>query len=75
MVLESLLRSAEARAALEEGLALAQSLPTPYTEARILEGLGRTEEALGIFQRLGAAKDIERLERQPARPGPSTAAE
>jgi hypothetical protein len=29
----------------------------------MLELLGRADEALAIFRRLGAAKDIERLER------------
>jgi hypothetical protein len=49
-------------------------MPNPYTEARILAELGlldqqdgktdqarvQLQEALTIFQRLGAAKDIER---------------
>ena len=52
----------EAAAALEEGLALARSLPTPYAEGRILVELGRLEEALVIFRRLGALKDVERTE-------------
>ncbi len=45
---------------LTEALHMARTLPYPYAEARILEGLGRLEEALTIFQRLGAQKDIER---------------
>lgn len=61
----------------EEGAALSRSLPYPYAEARILHELGvlereqgnlaraqeRLEEAIAIFQRLGAKKDIEQLDR------------
>jgi tetratricopeptide (TPR) repeat protein len=61
---------------LEEGLVLARSLPHPYAEARILVQMGllerqhgnlqgageRLKEALAIFRRLGAAKDVERTE-------------
>jgi len=54
-------RKQEATQILEEGLALARSLPYPYTEARILEELGRPDEALVIVERLGAMKDIERM--------------
>jgi tetratricopeptide (TPR) repeat protein len=67
---------AEAACALEEGLALARSLPYPYAEARLLyahaemhaqkgerdAALERLEAALAIFQRLGARKDAERVE-------------
>jgi predicted ATPase/class 3 adenylate cyclase len=63
IVLLRLARKAEAAEALEEGLEVARSLPYPYAEARMLELLGRADEALAIFRRLGAAKDIERLER------------
>ena len=66
MVLTRLQQKDEAAAALEEGLTLARSLPSPYAEARILEQLGRREEALAIFQRLGAQKDIERMAQELA---------
>jgi hypothetical protein len=56
----------EAAAVLEEGLELARSLPYPYAEARILAELDRLEEALAIFRRLGARKDIERTEQELA---------
>ncbi len=49
-----------AERAFEEGLSLARSTPFPYAEARMPEQMGRLEEALAIFQRLGAQKDIER---------------
>jgi class 3 adenylate cyclase/tetratricopeptide (TPR) repeat protein len=52
----------EAEHILEEGLALARTLPFPYAEARILDALGRSEEALAIFQRLGAARDAQRMQ-------------
>lgn len=55
-------RSAEAERVLREGLALARELPSPYAEARILEQLGQPDEARAIFQRLGAMKDVERIE-------------
>jgi adenylate cyclase len=68
-------RNEQALRVLSEGLARARSMPCPYVEARILEQLGilqtqrgepeqaraRLEEALAIFRRLGAKKDIERL--------------
>jgi tetratricopeptide (TPR) repeat protein len=57
-------RFEEAAVALQEGLELARSLSYPYDEARILEALGRREEALALFRRLGASKDIERVERE-----------
>jgi tetratricopeptide (TPR) repeat protein len=69
-------RDEEATGVLSEGLALARSMPYPYREACILEQMGilqqqrddpeqaqaRLEEALAIFRRLGAKKDIERTE-------------
>lgn len=57
-------RDEEGVAALDEGLALAQSMKMPYPEARILEQLGRDDDALAIFRRLGAKKDIARLSEQ-----------
>jgi len=71
----------EATQALEEGLALAHGMPYPYAEACMLEtdGLmrrarGENEaacrqlaKALEIFERLGARKDIARVERELAR--------
>jgi hypothetical protein len=70
----------EAEQALEEGLALAQSMPYPYGQARLLQVYGemhvkrgepqpareRLEAALAIFRRLGARKDIERVEQMLA---------
>jgi tetratricopeptide (TPR) repeat protein len=67
---------AEAVRALEEGLALAQSMPYPYAEGRLLHVYGemhaqkgepgpareRLEAALAIFRRLGARKDAEGVE-------------
>lgn len=66
----------EATTALEEGVALARSMPYPYAEGRLLHVYGqmhiqkgepalareRLEAALAIFQRLGARKDIEQVE-------------
>lgn len=52
----------EAGAVFHEGLALARSLPYPYAEARILVEMGALDEALAIFRRLAAAKDVERVE-------------
>jgi tetratricopeptide (TPR) repeat protein len=66
----------EAERALEEGLALARSLPHPYAEGRLLHLYGalhvqygepgparlRLEAARAIFQQLGARKDLERTE-------------
>jgi tetratricopeptide (TPR) repeat protein/transcriptional regulator with XRE-family HTH domain len=66
-----------ATAALEEGLELARAMPYPYAEGRLLHVYGelhlhkgeqgqareRLEEALAIFQRLGARKDTEQVER------------
>jgi tetratricopeptide (TPR) repeat protein len=62
MVLGRQERRDEAEHILEEGLALARSLPYPYAEARILAELGRLEEAQMIFQWLGAMTDVERTE-------------
>jgi tetratricopeptide (TPR) repeat protein len=70
----------EAEQALEEGIALARSMPYPYAEARLLHQSGQLcaqlgqavaaqqhlEAALAIFQQLGAAKDIEQVERNLA---------
>jgi tetratricopeptide (TPR) repeat protein/transcriptional regulator with XRE-family HTH domain len=67
----------EAAAALSEGLALARGMPYPYGEARLLQVAGTLHgvmaervaarkplrEALTIFQRLGAPRDIEWTER------------
>lgn len=61
----------------EEGAVLSRLLPYPYGEARILYQLGdleherreparareHLEEALKIFQWLGAKKDVQELER------------
>jgi hypothetical protein len=62
--------------ALEEGITLTRSMPFPYAEARLLYVYGemhtqkgepapareRLEAARAIFRRLGARKDIERVE-------------
>jgi adenylate cyclase len=67
----------EAAGILEEAVSLARSISYPYAEARALYEFGgmfgqkgepgrareRLEEALGIFRRLGATKDVERTER------------
>jgi Tfp pilus assembly protein PilF len=67
----------DAQRSLEEGLALARSMPSPYAEGRLLHAYGqmhvakgdpgpareRLEAALAIFRRLGARKDAERVER------------
>jgi tetratricopeptide (TPR) repeat protein len=76
MALTRLGRTKEARKVLMEGRERAAAMPDPYTEARILEALGlldrqqrkadqareQLQEALTIFQRLGASKDVERTE-------------
>jgi tetratricopeptide (TPR) repeat protein len=68
---------AEAEPALEEGLALARTMPCPYAKGRLLHVYGqmhvargelgpareRLETALAIFRRLGARKDAERAEK------------
>jgi hypothetical protein len=65
-----------AERSLEEGLSLAQRMPCPYAEGRLLHVYGqmhvakgepgpareRLEAALAIFRRLGARKDAERVE-------------
>jgi tetratricopeptide (TPR) repeat protein len=70
----------EAAAALLEAVALARRLPYPYLEARSLYVLGRMEvrrgdpeeassrlhEAREIFERLGAVKDVARVEQAVA---------
>ncbi len=62
--------------ALEEGLAMARSMPYPHGEGRLLHVYGRMhlargeveparlrlDAALAIFRRLGAHKDVERVE-------------
>jgi len=67
----------EAEQAVDEGLTLARAMPYPYAEAHLLHAHGsllaeqgqpgpareRMEEALVLFQRLGARKDAEPLER------------
>jgi tetratricopeptide (TPR) repeat protein len=72
----------QARSALDEGIALAHAIGYPYAEARLLHVYGllhirngepklaheRLEEALAIFRRLGARKDIERVEHLIAAP-------
>jgi tetratricopeptide (TPR) repeat protein len=71
----------EAERALNEGISLARSMPYPYAEARLLHLYGRRHAhpanaetarehltaALAVFQRLGAHKDIERVEQDLAR--------
>ncbi len=71
----------EAVRAFDEGLGIARALPFPYEEARILFQLGwleqqrgnpekarvRLDDALVIFRRLGALKDVEHTEREIAR--------
>jgi hypothetical protein len=66
----------EAEQTLEEGLALTRSMPYPHGEGRLLEVYGRLhlargepvagrerlEAALAVFLRLGARKDVERVE-------------
>jgi tetratricopeptide (TPR) repeat protein len=76
-------RWAEAERALEEGLAVARSVPYPYAEARLLHAYGAMhslkgeperagawlQAALARFQRLGARKDSERVEQDLAGTG------
>jgi tetratricopeptide (TPR) repeat protein len=75
-------RCEEAESAFQEGLELARSLPYPYAEGRVLYEMGvlerqrgeperaqeRLDEALAIFRKLGAGKDIERTEHVLAGP-------
>ena len=77
MVLSQQRRWEKAESTFQEALALAHAMPYPYAEARILVEYGmlhgrrgernsarkRLEEALDVFQGLGAKKDIERTER------------
>jgi tetratricopeptide (TPR) repeat protein len=67
----------EAARSLEEGLAVARGMPYPHGEGRLLHVYGllharqgeparareRLDAALAIFTRLGARKDVERVER------------
>jgi transcriptional regulator with XRE-family HTH domain/tetratricopeptide (TPR) repeat protein len=67
---------AAAHDALEEGLSLTRNMPYPHGEARLLQvyallhrerdeataARARLDEALAIFQRLGARKDLERVQ-------------
>jgi tetratricopeptide (TPR) repeat protein/transcriptional regulator with XRE-family HTH domain len=71
----------EATQALEDGVALARNISYPYGEGRLLHVCGemyvardepeaareRLEEALAIFQRLGARKDAEIIQQELAR--------
>jgi tetratricopeptide (TPR) repeat protein len=80
MALAALGHDDEAAAALDEGLTLALALPYPYGEARLLHVYGllhrqRGESALAqqrlaaahaTFRRLGARKDVERVEQDIA---------
>jgi Tfp pilus assembly protein PilF len=66
----------EAERTFEEAVSLARAMPYPYAQARALNQHGMThvqkgepqqarsrmEEALALFQRLGAGKDVERTE-------------
>jgi hypothetical protein len=66
----------DADAAFGDAVSLAHAMPYPYAEARARERWGMVcrerrkpeqarknlEEALGIFRRLGARKDVERAE-------------
>jgi tetratricopeptide (TPR) repeat protein len=68
----------EAKDALEEGLLLAQSMPAPRDEARLLQVYGRMhaskgeperarerlEQSLAIFGRLGAKNDAEQTDQE-----------
>jgi tetratricopeptide (TPR) repeat protein len=74
---------ADAVQAFEEDVKLAQRMPYPFAEGRALyewgtlemvrghhaEGRDRLTAALDIFKRLGAAKDVERVERVLSRAG------
>jgi tetratricopeptide (TPR) repeat protein len=77
MILTRQRRWNEAEHAFEDAVSRARSMPYPYAEARALseyamlhrergeneEARDRFEEALTIFRRLGAEKDVERTER------------
>ena len=74
MLLAQQERWTEAESALDEALSLVRSMPYPYGEARLLYQSGvmrlrrgesapareQLAEALAIFQRLGAERDVER---------------
>jgi tetratricopeptide (TPR) repeat protein len=69
-------RRDEAIGAFQEGASLAHRMPYPYAEATTLALWGteedsreRLEEALVLFRRLGARKDIEAVERYLAEMG------
>lgn len=76
MVLRQREKLQEAEASLTEGLELTRSMPFPYGEARLHHELGlvardagdgaearrQLEQALAIFQRLGARSDVQRTE-------------
>jgi tetratricopeptide (TPR) repeat protein len=70
MVLSRQERWDEAEQAFSEAVSVARPMPYPYAEARSLYEWGKMgeqsrqklEEALAIFQRLGAKKDMERTE-------------
>lgn len=76
MVLTIQERWDEARRAFEEAVSLASRMPYPYAQARALTGLGKMflaggqpdqacqqlAEALAIFRRLGAKRDIQQVE-------------
>jgi tetratricopeptide (TPR) repeat protein len=80
MILAEQERWEEAERAFEEAVSLAHSMPYPYAEARALyeygrmrcrqgereQGCERLQEALAIFRRLGAQKDVERTEQELA---------
>ena len=68
MILTRRGKADEAAPILAEALELARSLPYPYAEARILSEMGRQQEALEIFRRLGAMKDIESMEKSREQP-------
>lgn len=75
MIAARLERDDAADAAFEEGLRRARAMPFPYGEAQLLHASGlfqrergnearareQLEEALGIFKRLGPARDVERV--------------
>jgi adenylate cyclase len=78
MVLIRQERYERAESSLAEGIELARSLPYPYAEGRMLfeggvvrirrgeveSGRDRLMEALAIFRRLGALRDVERTEQE-----------
>lgn len=80
MILARQVRWDEAKHAVEEAISLARVMPYPYAEGRALYEYGlmygqhgepeqareRLEQALAIFGRLGAKKDVERAEQAVA---------